>query len=100
VRSFQRAELRHPDDANLLTILGSSYRNLKQYDLAFKHHRRAIELDPRNRGAHEYIGEAYLMTGDLPAAEKHLAALKEICLLQCEELKDLESAIAKYRGQK
>ena len=40
------------------------------------------------------------MTGDLPAAEKHLAALKEICLLQWEELKDLESAIAKYRGQK
>jgi Flp pilus assembly protein TadD len=100
VRFFQRAELRHPDDSNLQTILGFCYRNLKQYDLAFKHYRRAIELDPRNRGAHEYIGEAYLMTGDLPAAEKHLAALKEICLLPCEELDDLQSAIVKYKQRK
>ena len=62
--------------------------------------RRGLKLTPRNRGAHEYIGEAYLTTSDLPAAEKHLAALKEISLLPCEELKDLESAIAKYRGPK
>jgi Flp pilus assembly protein TadD len=95
-RLFQRAELRHPDDANLQTMLGFSHRNLKQYDLAFKHYRRAIELDPRHRGAHEYIGEAYLMTGDVAAAQKHLAALKEICLLPCEELTDLERAIAEY----
>ena len=65
VRLFKRAEMRHPDNADLQNILGFSYRNLKQYDLAFKHYKRAIELDPRHRGAHEYIGEAYLMTGDL-----------------------------------
>ena len=96
-RLFERAELRNPDNADLQTMLGFSHRNLKQYDLAFKHYRRAIELDPRHRGAHEYIGEAYLMTGDEAAALKHLAALKEICLLPCEELTDLERAIAEYR---
>jgi len=100
VRLFQRAEIRHPDNADLQNILGFSHRNLKQYDLAFKYYRRAIELDPRNRGAHEYIGEAYLLTGDLAGAEKHLAALKSICLLPCEELKDLERAIAEYRSRK
>ena len=99
-RRFQRAEPRHPDDANLQNMLGFSYRNLKQYDLAFKRYRRALELDPRHRGAHEYIGETYLLTGDLAGAEKHLAALRQICLLPCEELTDLESAIAKYRGNK
>jgi tetratricopeptide (TPR) repeat protein len=72
-------------------MLGYSYRNLKQYDLAFKHYQRAIELDPRHRGAHEYIGETYLLTGDLAGAEKHLAALKDICLLPCDELKDLRA---------
>lgn len=97
---FKRAELRNPDHADLQNILGFSYRNLKQYDLAFKHYRRAIELDPRHRGAHEYIGEVYLITGDLAGAEKHLAALKKICLLPCDELKDLERAIAEYRGKK
>jgi Flp pilus assembly protein TadD len=99
-RLFQRAEIRHPDDADLQNNLGFSYRNLKQYDLAFKHYRRAIEIDPRHRGAHEYIGEAYLMTGDLAGAQRHLAALKEICLLPCEELADLEHAIAEYRSRK
>ena len=99
-RLFERAEKRHPDNADLQNSLGYSYRNLKQYDLAFKHYRRAIEIDPRHRGAHEYIGEAYLMTGNLAGAEKHLAALKEICLLPCEELKDLERASAEYRSRK
>jgi tetratricopeptide (TPR) repeat protein len=100
VRLFERAEKRHPDHADLQNSLGFSYRNLKQYDLAFKHYERALELDPRHRGAHEYIGEAYLMTGDLPNAQKHLAALKDICVLPCEELQDLERAIAQYRARK
>ena len=99
-RLFKRAEIRHPDHADLHNSLGYSYRNLKQYDLAFKHYRRAIELDPRHRGAHEYIGEAYLLTGDPAGAERHLAALKAICLLPCEELTDLERAIAEYRARK
>jgi Flp pilus assembly protein TadD len=100
VRLFQRAEVRYPDHADLQNNLGFSYRNLKQYDFAFKHYKRAIELDPRHRGAHEYIGEAYLLTGDLANAEKHLAALRDICLLPCEELKDLERAVAEYRARK
>ena len=94
---FERSAVRHPDHADLQNILGYSYRNLGKYDLAFRHYKRAIELDPRHRGAHEYIGETYLLTGDLAGAERHLAALREICLLPCEELKDLERAIAEYK---
>jgi Flp pilus assembly protein TadD len=52
---------RNPEHADLQNFLGYSYRNLKQFDLAFTHYKRALELDPRHRGAHEYIGEAYLM---------------------------------------
>ncbi len=100
VRLFKRAELRHPDHADLQNSLGFSYRNLKQFELALTHYKRAIAIDPRHRGAHEYIGEAYLMMGNLADAEKHLAALKAICLLPCEELTDLERAIAQYRGSK
>ena len=44
--------------------------------------------------AHEYIGEAYLMVGDLASAQKHLEALRKICLLPCEEFADLEREIA------
>jgi len=94
---LRKAEARHPDHADLQNYLGYAHRNLKQFDAAFRHYKRAIVLDPRHRGAHEYIGEAYLMVGDLPNAEKHLAALRAICLLPCEELTDLEKAIAAHR---
>jgi Flp pilus assembly protein TadD len=97
IAGLRKAEVRQPDHADLQNYLGYAHRNLKQFDAAFKHYKRAIELEPRHRGAHEYIGEAYLMVGDVPNAEKHLAALRAICLLPCEELTDLEKAIAKDR---
>lgn len=98
-RRFEVALRRNPDSADLQNYLGYTHRNLKQFDLAFKYYKRAIELEPRHRGAHEYIGEAYLMVNDLPNAEKHLAALRGICLLPCEELDDLEQAVAAYRAK-
>jgi Flp pilus assembly protein TadD len=100
VKRFHQAALRDPDSADLHNYLGFSYRNLKQMDLAFKYYRRSIQLNPRHRGAHEYIGEAYLMVNDLANAEKHLAALRNICLLPCEELADLEKAVKAYRARK
>lgn len=99
VKRFHQAGLRDPDSADLHNYLGFSYRNLKQMDLAFKHYKRSIELNPRHRGAHEYIGETYLTVGDLANAEKHLAALRNICLLPCEELADLEKAVTEYRAR-
>ena len=100
VRRFKLAERRHPEQADLQNILGYSHRNLKQYDLAFRHYKRAIEIEPRHRGAHEYIGETYLLTGDLAGAERHLEALRQICLLPCDELRDLDKAVAQYRAKR
>ena len=99
LKRFHQAALRDPDSADLHNYLGFSYRNLKQMDLAFKYYKRSIELNPRHRGAHEYIGEAYLMVGNLANAEKHLAALRNICLLPCEELADLDKAVTAYRAR-
>jgi len=39
------------------------------------------------------------MAGDLANARKHLEELRKICLLPCEELADLEKAIADYRAK-
>ena len=85
---------RNPDIQN---VLGYAYRNAGQLDSAFKHYERALELNPRHRGAHEYVGEAYLLVGNVGKAEEHLAALRNICLIPCEEYEDLEKAIAAYR---
>ena len=100
LRRFSQALLRDPDSADLHNYIGFSYRNLKQMDLSFKHYKRSIALNPRHRGAHEYIGEAYLMVNDLDNAEKHLVALRDICLLPCDELGDLEKAINAYKAER
>ena len=97
LRRLLQAVVRDPDSADLQNDLGYVYRNLGQMPAALRHYERAIELNPRHRGAHEYVGEAYLMLGDLPNAEKHLAALRRICLLPCEEVTHLEQAIRQHR---
>jgi tetratricopeptide (TPR) repeat protein len=97
IAAFSAAALRDTRNADIQNYLGYAYRKTGQLELAFKHYERALQLDPRHRGAHEYIGEAYLMVNDLPKAEEHLAALKKICFLPCEQYRDLRKAIAEYR---
>lgn len=94
---FLEALKRFPDAANLHNELGYTFRKLGRLDKAFEHYKRALAIDPRHRGAHEYIGEAYLMKGDLASAEKHLEALRAICILPCEEMRDLQAAVDAHR---
>lgn len=64
--------------------------------LVFKHYNEALRIDPKHRGAHEYLGEAYLMVNDLPKAKEQLGALDKLCFFPCSEHSDLKRAIAEY----
>jgi tetratricopeptide (TPR) repeat protein len=64
---------------------------------AISHYQRALMLNPRHRGAHEHLGEAYLVLGESAKAEQLLAALENLCLIPCEEYNDLKRAITAYR---
>jgi Flp pilus assembly protein TadD len=99
IRYFSAAASRAPDNADIQNYLGFANRNAGNLDAALRHYQRALSLDPRHRGAHEYIGEAYLIRKDLPRAEKHLAALERICSLPCEEVADLRAKIAAYKKE-
>jgi tetratricopeptide (TPR) repeat protein len=57
---------------------------------------KALALDPKHRGAHEYIGEAYLALNDLPKAKQHLARLNKLCFFPCSEYSDLKKAVQAY----
>jgi len=86
-----------PGNADVQNLLGFAYRNQKKLDLAFAHYREALKLDPNHRGAHEYIGEAYVIAGDKAKAQQHLAALERICGRNCDEYRDLARAIAQAK---
>jgi Flp pilus assembly protein TadD len=97
IKALSSAALRDTRNPDIQNYLGYAYRHSGQLDLAFRHYQRALQLDPRHRGAHEYVGEAYLLANDLAKAEEHLAALQQICLIPCEQYEDLKKAIAEYR---
>lgn len=59
-------------------------------------YQKALTLDPKHRGAHEYIGEAYLALDDLAKAKEHLARLDKLCFFPCSEYRDLKKAVDAY----
>jgi cytochrome c-type biogenesis protein CcmH/NrfG len=82
----------NPSNADGFNLLGYGYRNLKRFDESLVAYEKALKLDPQHRGAHEYIGVAYIQMGQLDKAKEHLNALDKICLFSCEEYRDLKKA--------
>lgn len=70
-----------------------------EMDLVFKHYNEALRLDPKHRGAHEYLGEAYLMAGNLAKAKEQLKTLDDLCFFSCPEFTMLKKAIADYEAK-
>lgn len=94
--AFELAARSDPNDADIQNLLGYSHRKLGNMDLAFRYYARALELNPKHLGAHEYVGEAYLLVSNPAKAREHLAALEKLCPAACEEREDLRKAIADY----
>ena len=86
-------------NADAWNYMGHAARQLGDLDNAFKHYERALRIDPAHRGAHEYIGEAYLIVGKPVQAEEHLQALERLCRPNCEEYDDLKAKIETYRRE-
>src|SRR5690349_15179182 len=100
IKWLTAADKRTVNNADIHNLLGFAYRNDGQLDVALKHYERAVQIDPRHRGVHEYLGEAYLMLDQPAKAEEQLAILKNICTSACPERDELSSKIAQYRARK
>ena len=89
-----------PANADWNNLMGYSLRKSGSTNAAEseKFYNEALRINPKHRGALEYSGELYLMTGNLPMAEQRLAALDKACVLSCEEYRDLKKAVASYKA--
>ena len=86
-----------PKNANAFNYLGFAYRQKNDLKTAAGYYETALKIDANHRGALEYQGEMFLKM-DRPAdAQKNQARLKTLCPQGCEELEDLEDAIADYQ---
>jgi len=80
--------------ADVYNLMGFSLRKTGDYRQAYTFYRKALEFDPEHKGALEYLGELYVETGEIDKARQNVALLQKLCPGGCEELADLEQAIA------
>jgi Flp pilus assembly protein TadD len=89
-----------PNDADVLNLLGYGNRKTGNFDQARGYYLQALAIEPKHRGANEYLGELYLETEQLDKAEERLAVLDKACWLGCGEYTDLKKSIEKYKSDK
>ena len=86
--------------ADIYNLLGFSYRKLENPDLdkSFAAYMMAIEIDPSHLGAHEYLGELYLMRDQKDKALIILKKLDQLAGSNTEEYRELQIAIDEYQS--
>ena len=80
--------------ADVYNLMGFALRKTGDYQQAYTFYRKALDFDPDHKGALEYLGELYVETGQVEKARENVVLLKKLCPGGCEELADLEHAIA------
>jgi tetratricopeptide (TPR) repeat protein len=93
---LQRVVARDARNADAFNWLAYATRRNGDPAAALPLYEKALAIDPKHRGAHEYIGEAYLMLGNVAKAREHLARLDSLCFLPCSEYRDLKNAVEQY----
>ena len=83
----------NPDNADLLTLSAFVCRKSRDLDCAFAKYKKALQLEPGNLKALEYLGEAYLQAGQPKSAQIQLDLIEKFCSRQCEEWEDLDHEI-------
>jgi len=86
--------MQNPNTAEALNYRGYATRKLGRVDEGIGYYLKSVALDPGYAEVREYLGEAYVIKGDVTQAKAQLEAIAKICGTECEEYKDLAKAIS------
>jgi Flp pilus assembly protein TadD len=88
--------LQDPNTPRALNYRGYATRKLGRTDEGISYYLKSVALDPRYAQVREYLGEAYVIQGNIDLAKDQLTTIKSICgTTECEEYEDLADAIGK-----
>lgn len=93
ISELEKIVAKDSDNADAWNLLGFSSRKLKRYQVAEEYYARALDLEPKHKGAMEYLGELYVETDRMDKANEMLARLDAVCFLSCSEYKQLKHVI-------
>jgi tetratricopeptide (TPR) repeat protein len=101
---LEHAEDRNPRNVTVFIYLGFAHRMLgekvtlegsaAEYDKALDYYKKGLDIDPRNKLLHEYLGKLYLLMRRYPDAADELKKLSDLCSSDCPERDSLSQAIA------
>ncbi|WP_195909608.1 tetratricopeptide repeat protein [Rhizobium tubonense] len=80
--------------ADVYNLMGYTLRKTGDFKTSLTYYTKALELQPDHKAAREYLGELYVETGNMDKAKEQLSSLTQLCPSGCEELEDLQRAIA------
>lgn len=86
--------LQNPNTAEALNYRGYATRKLGRTDEGISYYLKSVQLDPKYAKVREYLGEAYVVKGQIDLAKEQLETIKSLCgNTTCEEYQDLNEAI-------
>ncbi len=82
------------NDAEVLNYTGYSNRKAGRLETGISYYHRALAVNPNYVQAREYLGEAYVLAGQVDLAKAQLQEIAWRCGSDCETYRALEKAIA------
>jgi Tfp pilus assembly protein PilF len=86
------------NDPRILTGIGFTTRKMGDVDAAFAYYDRALARAPDMVLTRAYLGEAFIMKGNVTAAESQLGEIARRCGTSCEAYAQLSNTIATYKA--
>jgi len=86
--------MKNPNTAEALNYRGYATRKLGRTDEGISYYQKSVAMDPKYTLVREYLGEAYVIKGQMDLAKDQLSTIKTLCgNTSCEEYRDLHAAI-------